>query len=196
MSQKEVYEFNVPTFGPGVVFDVDHKTRAEQFRFFGDALKSSRLAAYVPQFVAEARAYFAGWGDEGVVDLKDALAELIILTASRTLMGESFFPFFSSWGGFMRKKPAPACARPQFNPAPCLSFPWPAVRFSRGGHQCAAGVGPGGGHPRLFGVFCARAGRGFSLAARVAPAAARPARLPRDGIHVTEDSLTGHARGG
>lgn len=88
MSQKEVYEFNVPTFGPGVVFDVDHKTRAEQFRFFGDALKSSRLARYVPQFVAEAQAYFAAWGDEGVVDLKDALAELIILTASRTLMGE------------------------------------------------------------------------------------------------------------
>ena len=32
MSQKEVYEFNVPTFGKGVVFDVDHQTRAEQFR--------------------------------------------------------------------------------------------------------------------------------------------------------------------
>ena len=31
MSQKEVYEFNVPTFGKGVVFDVDHQTRAEQF---------------------------------------------------------------------------------------------------------------------------------------------------------------------
>ena len=30
MSQKEVYEFNVPTFGKGVVFDVDHTTRAEQ----------------------------------------------------------------------------------------------------------------------------------------------------------------------
>lgn len=30
MSQKEVYEFNVPTFGKGVVFDVDNATRAEQ----------------------------------------------------------------------------------------------------------------------------------------------------------------------
>jgi hypothetical protein len=94
MSQKEVYEFNVPTFGPGVVFDVDHKTRAEQFRFFADALKSARLALYVPQFVSEAREYFAGWGDEGVVDLKDALAELTVMTAARTLLGE-FFPFFS-----------------------------------------------------------------------------------------------------
>ena len=91
MSQKEVYEFNVPTFGPGVVFDVDHKTRAEQFRFFADALKSARLALYVPQFVAEARQYFAAWGDEGVVDLKDALAELTVMTAARTLLGELLF---------------------------------------------------------------------------------------------------------
>ncbi|EFJ17955.1 hypothetical protein SELMODRAFT_38612, partial [Selaginella moellendorffii] len=34
LSQKEVYQFNVPTFGPGVVFDVDYSVRMEQFRFF------------------------------------------------------------------------------------------------------------------------------------------------------------------
>lgn len=27
MSAAQVYEFNVPTFGKGVVFDVDHKVR-------------------------------------------------------------------------------------------------------------------------------------------------------------------------
>ena len=32
ISQKEVYEFNVPTFGKGVVFDVDHRLRREQFK--------------------------------------------------------------------------------------------------------------------------------------------------------------------
>merc|ERR1712100_309103 len=47
MSQKEVYEFNMPTFGKGVVFDVDHITRAEQFRFFANSLKSDRLRQYV-----------------------------------------------------------------------------------------------------------------------------------------------------
>lgn len=31
--------------------------------------------------------FFANWGDEGVVDLKEQLSDLIILTASRTLMG-------------------------------------------------------------------------------------------------------------
>lgn len=44
----------MPTFGKGVVYDVDQKTRTEQFRFFTEALKKDRLAKYVPQFVAEA----------------------------------------------------------------------------------------------------------------------------------------------
>ena len=44
----------MPTFGKGVVFDVDHKVRAEQFRFFAEALKTQRMRLYVPQFVQEA----------------------------------------------------------------------------------------------------------------------------------------------
>ena len=87
MSQKEVYEFNVPTFGKGVVFDVDHTTRAEQFRFFADSLKSNRLRQYVGMMVKEAEDFFGKWGDEGEVDLLDALSELIVLTASRCLLG-------------------------------------------------------------------------------------------------------------
>jgi sterol 14-demethylase len=54
MSQKEVYEFNVPTFGKGVVFDVDHKVRIEQFRFFAEALKKNRMRTYVGMMVMEA----------------------------------------------------------------------------------------------------------------------------------------------
>jgi len=38
----QVYNFNVPTFGPGVVYDVDQKVRTEQFRFFTEA--SHRLS--------------------------------------------------------------------------------------------------------------------------------------------------------
>lgn len=53
-SMLQVYNFNVPTFGKGVVYDVDQKTRTEQFRFFTEALKKDRLAKYVPQFVQEA----------------------------------------------------------------------------------------------------------------------------------------------
>jgi hypothetical protein len=50
----KVYNFNVPTFGPGVVYDVEQKVRTEQFRFFTEALKKDRLKKYVPQFVKEA----------------------------------------------------------------------------------------------------------------------------------------------
>ena len=50
----QVYQFNVPTFGPGVVFDVDAKVRAEQFKFFAEALKITNMRGYIPQFVMEA----------------------------------------------------------------------------------------------------------------------------------------------
>jgi cytochrome P450 len=50
----QVYQFNVPTFGPGVVFDVDYSVRMEQFRFFTEALTVKRLKSYVDFMVEEA----------------------------------------------------------------------------------------------------------------------------------------------
>ncbi|KAL3621354.1 hypothetical protein CASFOL_036266 [Castilleja foliolosa] len=88
LSQQEVYQFNVPTFGPGVVFDVDYTIRQEQFRFFTEALRVNKLKAYVDQMVMEAEDYFSKWGDSGEVDLKYELEHLIILTASRCLLGQ------------------------------------------------------------------------------------------------------------
>lgn len=87
LSQQEVYQFNVPTFGPGVVFDVDYSVRQEQFRFFTEALRVTKLKGYVDQMVTEAEDYFSKWGDSGEVDLKYELEHLIILTASRCLLG-------------------------------------------------------------------------------------------------------------
>lgn len=55
LSQQEVYQFNVPTFGPGVVFDVDYSVRQEQFRFFTEALRVNKLKGYVDQMVFEAQ---------------------------------------------------------------------------------------------------------------------------------------------
>ncbi|KAL0356614.1 UNVERIFIED_CONTAM: Sterol 14-demethylase [Sesamum calycinum] len=91
LSQQEVYQFNVPTFGPGVVFDVDYSIRQEQFRFFTEALRVSKLKGYVDQMVMEAEDYFSKWGDSGEVDLKYELEHLIILTASRCLLGEECY---------------------------------------------------------------------------------------------------------
>ncbi|XP_008791121.2 obtusifoliol 14-alpha demethylase-like [Phoenix dactylifera] len=87
LSQQEVYQFNVPTFGPGVVFDVDYSIRQEQFRFFTEALRVTKLRSYVDQMVVEAEDYFSKWGESGTVDLKYELEHLIILTASRCLLG-------------------------------------------------------------------------------------------------------------
>lgn len=58
LSQQEVYQFNVPTFGPGVVFDVDYSVRQEQFRFFTEALRVTKLKGYVDQMVTEAEVRF------------------------------------------------------------------------------------------------------------------------------------------
>ncbi|EPS63299.1 obtusifoliol-14-demethylase [Genlisea aurea] len=88
LSQQEVYQFNVPTFGPGVVFDVDYSVRQEQFRFFTEALRVTKLKGYVDQMVMETEEYFSKWGESGEVDLKYELEHLIILTASRCLLGE------------------------------------------------------------------------------------------------------------
>ncbi|CAN1838105.1 Sterol 14-demethylase [Linum perenne] len=88
LSQQEVYQFNVPTFGPGVVFDVDYSIRQEQFRFFTESLRVNKLKGYVDMMVTEAQVdYFSKWGDSGEVDLKYELEHLIILTASRCLLG-------------------------------------------------------------------------------------------------------------
>ncbi|PSC68351.1 sterol 14 desaturase [Micractinium conductrix] len=87
MSQTEVYDFNVPTFGKGVVYDVDQRVRSEQFRFVADALRTAKLRTYVPAFKQEAEDYVSKWGDEGVIDFMQTFSDLIILTASRTLLG-------------------------------------------------------------------------------------------------------------
>ena len=51
---QQVYRFNVPTFGPGVVFDVHHRARTDQFKAFTEALKAAKMKDYVPLFVKEA----------------------------------------------------------------------------------------------------------------------------------------------
>lgn len=87
LSQEEIYNFNVPTFGRNVVFDVDHKERGEQFRFFSESLKSDKLKSYVGNMVNEAQSFFQSWSDEGEVDALEQFSELIILTASSCILG-------------------------------------------------------------------------------------------------------------
>lgn len=87
MSQDEVYKFNIPTFGPGVVYDVPHKIRGEQFRIFGEALKTESLMKYLPQFQHETVEFFSKWDNEGNVNLFEKLGQLTTFSAARTLLG-------------------------------------------------------------------------------------------------------------
>uniref|UniRef100_A0ACD5ULC8 Uncharacterized protein n=2 Tax=Avena sativa TaxID=4498 RepID=A0ACD5ULC8_AVESA len=88
ISQDEVSQFTIPTFGPGVAFDVDFATRRGQFRFFGDAMKPAKLRTYASLMVHEVEEHFARWGQSGTVNLKQELEHLVTLVASRCLFGE------------------------------------------------------------------------------------------------------------
>ncbi|TKW00933.1 hypothetical protein SEVIR_8G145600v4 [Setaria viridis] len=87
LSQREVYRLTVPIFGPGVVYDVDYPVRMEQVQMFNCVLRGNKLRGFVGQMVLEVEEYFSKWGESGTVDLKSELEQLIILTASRCLLG-------------------------------------------------------------------------------------------------------------
>ena len=88
VSQSAVYKFMTPVFGKGVVYDAPPRVMQQQLKFMSGSLHSSNLQSYVPKIIDEAEKFFKDWGDEGEVNLIDKLAELIILTASRCLMGK------------------------------------------------------------------------------------------------------------
>lgn len=54
LDQQEIYKFNVPSFGPGVVYDVEYSIRKKQIGFFSDALKAKKLNSYVDLMIMEA----------------------------------------------------------------------------------------------------------------------------------------------
>lgn len=87
LDQTEVYRFSVPVFGRGVVYDAPLPVRLQQFRLLSLSLRVNMLETYVPMMVGECVAFFDAWADEGEVELFEALSQLIILTASRCLMG-------------------------------------------------------------------------------------------------------------
>ncbi|KJE95106.1 cytochrome P450 [Capsaspora owczarzaki ATCC 30864] len=89
LNAEEVYaNLTVPVFGKGVAYDVDNKIFSEQKRMLKTGLTQARLQTYAPLIEEETRQYFARWGQSGEANLFEALAQVIILTASRCLLGE------------------------------------------------------------------------------------------------------------
>ncbi|KNA03432.1 hypothetical protein SOVF_209170 [Spinacia oleracea] len=87
LSQKEVYRFSVPIFGPGIIYDAEYSVRQEKFRFFEEAFRVTKLRGFVHDLLQEVQEFFSRWGDSGEVDLKQELENLIILIASRCFLG-------------------------------------------------------------------------------------------------------------
>uniref|UniRef100_A0A0D9VFF7 Obtusifoliol 14-alpha demethylase n=1 Tax=Leersia perrieri TaxID=77586 RepID=A0A0D9VFF7_9ORYZ len=78
-----VYDVTVPIFGKGVGYDIDLDTRNEQHRFFAKMLRPAKLRGHVPPME-----YFGKWAESGVVDLKEEVDHLLMLIASRCLLGK------------------------------------------------------------------------------------------------------------
>eukprot|EP00924_Labyrinthula_sp_SR-Ha-C_P006766 maker-scaffold_29-snap-gene-4.5-mRNA-1 protein AED:0.01 eAED:0.01 QI:124/1/1/1/1/1/2/249/594 len=88
MDQASVYQFMTPIFGKNVVYDAGLVERRQQIRLLGSALKPSVLRTYPAVIARETSEYLRQhWGSKGKIDLLPAMAELIILTASATLLG-------------------------------------------------------------------------------------------------------------
>jgi sterol 14-demethylase len=88
LSQAEVYGFMTPVFGKGVVYDAPKHIRSQQMQFLANGLRTASLKQHVSHIAKECESFFAKFPDEGSMDLKSVLSELIILTSSRALMGD------------------------------------------------------------------------------------------------------------
>lgn len=88
VEQREVYSFTVPVFGKDIVYDAPHKIMTQQLKFVSKGLTGPNMEAHVPKIIKETEEYFKKWGNEGEINLMQALSELTILTASRCLLGD------------------------------------------------------------------------------------------------------------
>lgn len=90
LDQAKMYQFTVPIFGPKVLYDVDHSTRAYQLKFIRQRLNNMYLRSYTGTLEEEVVQFFEQcWaGAEGVVDIRPSMEELLTRTSIRCLMGK------------------------------------------------------------------------------------------------------------
>ncbi|KAF9785663.1 Sterol 14-alpha demethylase [Fusarium sp. DS 682] len=93
LSADEIYgPLCTPVFGRGVVYDCPNSKFMEQKKFVKFGLTTRALESYVPLISQEVQDYVsenpAFHGQSGVVDLTNAVSEITILSAARSLQGE------------------------------------------------------------------------------------------------------------
>lgn len=88
LTAREVYHFTVPVFGKNVVYDAPIQLMQRQLAFLRKALNGKHMQTYVDKVRMECDLFFSKFPQEGEMHLHKVFSELIILTASRCLMGD------------------------------------------------------------------------------------------------------------
>ncbi|KAL3471033.1 cytochrome P450 [Aspergillus californicus] len=93
LSAEEVYSpLTTPVFGSGVVFDCSNAKLLQQKKFVKFGLTADALKHYVELIALEAEEFIASFSDlqgtTGTLDVPNAMSELTIYTASRSLQGK------------------------------------------------------------------------------------------------------------
>ncbi|KAL9654527.1 hypothetical protein ABK040_006592 [Willaertia magna] len=96
LSLRDVYRFTRPVFGTGVVYDAESTERMmEQVKFVSSGLTTARFRVFVDIFEDEVAQRVKQMGSEGTIDIFATLADLIIFTASRCLLGDDVRHYLS-----------------------------------------------------------------------------------------------------
>ncbi|MDE2967869.1 MAG: cytochrome P450 [Chloroflexota bacterium] len=88
LNAKAVYQFTVPIFGRGVAYDVAPTIMDEQLGFLYPALREAAMQKFARIMFEETSQFADSLGDEGVFDLPEAMNELTVNIASRSLIGQ------------------------------------------------------------------------------------------------------------
>lgn len=88
LDAKSVYQFTVPMFGRGVAYDVAPEIMAEQLGFLFPALRESAMERFARIMFEEVDMFANAFGDEGEMDLPEAMNRLTVNIASRCFLGQ------------------------------------------------------------------------------------------------------------
>ena len=78
----------MPVFGRGVAYDASPEIMAEQLGFLFPALREAAMRKFARLMFKEASAFADALGEEGDIDLPQAMNELTVRIASRCLIGQ------------------------------------------------------------------------------------------------------------
>lgn len=101
LNAEEIYgPLTVPTFGKGVVYDVDNARFMDQKRLLKEAFTSSSLRSYIPLFINEVESYIAQnpvfTAFSGICDISTVFGEIALYCAASSLQGPEVRDAFDS----------------------------------------------------------------------------------------------------